>query len=103
MKEEKFNLFGSNWTVKYADKIEMDGDSGFQFGLTDYVNRIICIATKDSSGKQLPKEEIEITKLHELSHCILGTGMYADLSSTEPLVEWIGRCIYSLRQQKVIK
>lgn len=102
MKEEKFNMVGSNWTIKYVDTIETD-EGGFQFGLTDYVNRVICVATKDSNGKSLPKEEVELTKLHELTHCILGTGMYGELSSTEPLVEWIARCIYSLRQQKMIK
>lgn len=31
MKEEKFDLFGSDWTIKYGDEIEVEG---FQFGLT---------------------------------------------------------------------
>ncbi len=29
MKEETFNLFGSNWTIKYGDKIEVEGENGF--------------------------------------------------------------------------
>lgn len=37
MREETFDLFGSKWTIKYADKIETDDDKGFQFGLTDDV------------------------------------------------------------------
>ena len=37
MNEEKFNLFGSEWTIKYCDKIEVEGEGGFQFGLTDDV------------------------------------------------------------------
>ena len=48
MKEEKFDLFGSNWTIKYGDKIEIEGENGFQFGLTDYVARVISVATKDN-------------------------------------------------------
>ncbi len=50
MKEETFNMFGSKWTIKYADNIETDDDKGFQFGLTDYINRVICVATKNSNG-----------------------------------------------------
>ena len=63
-------MFGSKWTIVYVDKIEME-EEGFQWGLTDYVNRRICIATRDSENKPFPKEEIEITKLHELMHCAL--------------------------------
>jgi hypothetical protein len=29
MKEETFNLYGSNWTVKYADEIAIDKEEGF--------------------------------------------------------------------------
>lgn len=73
----------------------MEGD-GFQWGLTDYVNRRICIATKDSESKPFPKEEIELTKLHELMHAALGTGMYKNVSDDEPLVEWLARSIMPL-------
>ncbi len=51
MKEEKFNLFGSNWTIKYADNIELDKEEGFHFGIIDYVNRVICVATKNGNGE----------------------------------------------------
>jgi len=51
----------------------------------------------------MPDEEIQITKLHELIHCILGTGMYGEASSDEPMVEWLARSIYSLVKQGVIK
>lgn len=47
MREETFDLFGSRWTIRYAGKIETDDeDKGFQFGLTDYINRVICVATQ---------------------------------------------------------
>lgn len=83
MKEEKFNLFGSNWTIQYGDKIGVEGENGFQFGLTDHVNRVISVATKDNKERDLPEEEIEMCKLHELIHCILGTGMYGEVSGDE--------------------
>ena len=54
-------------------------------------------------NKPFPKEEIEITKLHELMHCALATGMYKRDSDNESLVEWLARSVFSLRQQKVIK
>lgn len=103
MKEETFNLFGSNWTIKYADKIELDSIDGFQFGITDYINRVICIATNDGNDEQLPDEEIGITRLHELIHAVLGTGMYSEASGNEPMVEWLARNIYSLVKQGIIK
>ena len=103
MKEETFNLFGSNWTIKFADEIVIDKEDGFQFGITDHINRVICVSTKDKESNQMPDEEIQITKLHELIHCILGTGMYGEASSDEPMVEWLARSIYSLVKQGVIK
>lgn len=103
MKEEKFDLFGSNWTIKYGDKIEVEGENDFQFGLTDYINRVISVAIKDNQGEPLPEEEVEMCKLHELIHAILGTGMYGEISGDEPLVEWLARSIYSLRKQDIIK
>lgn len=101
MKEETFELFGTKWTIIYVDEIKVD--EGFQYGLADYVNRRITIATKDTEGKSFPKEELEITKLHELIHSILATRQYKTVSDDEPLVEWLARSIYSLMKQKVIK
>lgn len=104
MKEETFELFGSPWRVIYCDKIEVDDEENkFQYGLSDYTNRVITVATKSKSGDDLPESEIQITKLHEIMHCILTTGMYCAYSDDEPLVEWLARSVYSLRKQDVIK
>ena len=46
MREETFELFGSRWTIKYADKIETDDDKGFQFGFPDvgiFMNRSLWV------------------------------------------------------------
>lgn len=101
MKDEKFNLFGSEWTIKYVDVIPRD-DDGFCFGLTDYVGRVISIATKGREGELIPKSELRLTKGHEIMHAILGTGCYS-VTNDEPLVEWLGRCVTSLLDQKVLK
>ena len=107
MKEETFDLFGSPWRVIYCDKIEIEGEENcedkFQFGITDYTNRVISVATKSKSGEDLPESEVQITKLHEIMHCLLTTGMYCSYSDDEPLVEWLARSIYSLRKQEIIK
>lgn len=100
MKDEKFNLFGSEWTIKYVDVIPRD-DDGFCFGITDYVTRTINVATIGRNGEKLPKSELRLTKAHELMHAILGTGCYT-VTNDEPLVEWLGRCVCSLRDQKII-
>lgn len=100
MKDEKFNLFGSEWTIKYVDVIPRD-DDGFCFGITDYITRTINVATIGRNGEKLPKSELRLTKAHELMHAILGTGCYT-VTNDEPLVEWLGRCICSLRDQKII-
>ena len=59
MKKETFELFGTKWPIVDADSIESnEPDVKFQWGLTDYVNRRICIALKDTEGMPFPKEEI---------------------------------------------
>lgn len=107
MKEETFDLFGSPWKIIYCDKIDIKdeehSEDKFQWGLTDYINRVISIATKNKNGEDMPDSEIQLTKLHEIMHCILTTGMYCAYSDDEPLVEWLARSIYSLRKQEIIK
>lgn len=105
MREETFDLFGTPWRIIYCDEIEVQGEDkdAFQYGLTDYTNRVISVATKSKTGEDLPESEIQITKLHEVMHCILTTGMYCDYSNDEPFVEWLARSVYSLRKQEVIK
>ena len=47
-------------------------------------------------------EELDKNLIHECIHAILDEGQFFDESSNEPLVEWLARCIYSLKKQKVI-
>lgn len=45
---------------------------------------------------------MKLTFLHELMHVILSTGQYNNCNNDEPLVEWLARCIYSLKNQNII-
>lgn len=100
MKNQKFKLFNTEWTIVYVDEIKREDDS-FYFGLTDYVCKKIFIVTKDSNDNPLSENEIKRTLLHELMHAILITGCFEDCN-TEPCVEWIANCLYSLLEQKII-
>lgn len=102
MKKE-FEIFGSKWTVEYVDVIPSENENEYIFGKTWYSTRIIQVAKRDKDGNIIPKEELQLTFLHELMHAILGTGQYNVYSQDEPHVEWLARCIYSLLQQKVLK
>ena len=93
-------LFGSKWTIQFLDKIPTDDPSSFQFGLTDGVQRIIKVATKDREGNDFPENEIRLTVLHEVVHAIFDTGQYDN--SDEPMVEWIARCMYAILEQKIL-
>lgn len=97
-KTQKLNIFGTKWAIIYVDKIEAEGD-GFIFGHTDSVEKIITVATKNRDGKPLPDREIELTAIHELVHAMLLEGQYNNASEDEPLVEWLAKCILSLKEQ----
>ena len=50
----------------------------------------------------MQENEILITLYHEIIHAILLTGQYINSSNDEPLVEWLARCILSLKNQKIL-
>lgn len=101
MTNQKFNIFGSKWCIKYIDTLIKDNE-GISFGECDNVKHTLTIATKDESNKNLDTDEIELTKIHEIIHAILVSGQYISCNNDEPLVEWLARCIYSLKKQKVL-
>jgi hypothetical protein len=101
IKDFKFKLFGSTYSVSFVDVITLPNCEGFLYGYCDNICRSIKIATKDSDGKPFPIEEIKISLFHEISHAVLNTGGYVTEGSNEQLVEWLGRCMNSLLEQKV--
>lgn len=98
--DKEIDLFGDKWQIKYVDEISDEGDNKL-YGTTDYGTHIIHIATK-VEGKPLEKEAIRITLLHELNHAILQAGQYCEISTDEPLVEWIAKCYNYLIKNKVL-
>ena len=103
LKNRSIDLFGTKYKIKIVDTIEIEGPNGIEYplGLTDYYNNIISIASY-TNGIKIPKNEMEITLLHELMHAILSTGQYTEYSKDEPLVEWLARCLYQLINKKVL-
>jgi Zn-dependent peptidase ImmA (M78 family) len=94
----KINIYGTNFYIKFEDQVT-DEKGNYIFGKVQ--NRIISISTKDMENKKLPKEEVEITVLHELFHAILESGQYWSSNEDEPLVEWLARSINSLIKQGI--
>lgn len=101
LKNRSFNIFGSKYRIKFVDNV-LDEESNWIYGKTDASSKEILISTKLSNGKDVQENEILITLYHEIMHAILLTGQYTDSSGDEPLVEWLARCILSLKNQKIL-
>ncbi len=101
LKNRSFNIFGSKYRIKFVDNV-LDEESNWIYGKTDASSKEILISTKLSNGKDVQENEILITLYHEIMHAILLTGQYISSSGDEPLVEWLARCILSLKNQKIL-
>lgn len=102
MKDRKFKVFGTPWTLKYLSKPIMEVDGDTVYGETDFIKRIIKVSTRNSDKTPRLKCEIEVTLLHELMHCIFGEGQYRSCNIDEPLVEWCAKCLKSFKDQNII-
>ena len=101
LKNKSFNIFGTKYRIKFVDNV-LDKESNWIYGKTDATSKEILISTKLSNGKNVQENEILITLYHEIIHAILLIGQYVNSSSDEPLVEWLARCILSLKNQKIL-
>lgn len=101
LKNKSFNIFGTKYRIKFVDNV-LDEESNWIYGKTDAISKEILISTKLSNGKNVQENEILITLYHEIIHAILLIGQYVNSSSDEPLVEWLARCILSLKNQKIL-
>ena len=100
MKEKKFDLFGTVYTIKELDVVK--DEKGIElYGMCKGSAKEILIA-KTINGVVIKPEEKRISLLHECLHAIFGTGCYGGSNEDEPLVEWCARCINSLIKQKII-
>ena len=101
LKNKSFNIFGSKYRIKFVDNV-LNRENNWVYGNTDVISKEILISTKLSNGKDVPENEILITLYHEIIHAILLAGQYINSSDDEPLVEWLARCILSLKNQKIL-
>lgn len=102
IKNKKFNLFGTEWQIRFEDRVLDPIDGHELFGQTYRgANNVIVIA-KTIEGRKVNGKEIKLTLLHEIMHAIFSTGQYLASNEDEPLVEWCARCIYSLLDKKVL-
>ena len=101
LKNKSFNIFGTKYRIKFVDNV-LDEESNWIYGKTDATSKEILISTKLSNGKDVQENENLITLYHEIIHAILLIGQYVNSSSDEPLVEWLARCILSLKNQKIL-
>lgn len=102
MKTKDFEIFGTKYTLGYVEEIDDKASKGTTVGLCDSTNSKVWVATKLPNGDSISEEEQEKNKIHGLIHAILNEGQYLDCSDDEPLVEWLARCIYSLKKQEII-
>lgn len=102
MKDKKIDIFGTPYDIKFVEYIKADEEGNCLMGECDSTIRLIRVCTKDRAGNPIPEELIKMNLCHEIVHAILNEGQYLGYSDDEPLVEWLGRNIYSLIKQKII-
>ena len=97
---KQFDIFGTIFTIKLVDTLD-ENDNNLHYGLTEDNIKEIRISKEVMKAKQ-PDSEIYITLVHEIIHAVLDIGQYLEESQKEPLVEWLARCILSLKNQKIL-
>lgn len=101
LKNKSFNIFGTKYRIKFVDNV-LNEEGDWTYGKIDTYSKEIQVSIKLSNGKDMQENEILITLYHEIIHAVLLTGQYINSSNDEPLVEWLARCILSLKNQKIL-
>lgn len=101
LKNRSFNIFGSKYRIKFVDNV-LNEEGDWTYGKIDTYSKEIQVSIKLSNGKDMQENEILITLYHEIIHAILSAGQYINSCNDEPLVEWLARCILSLKNQKIL-
>ena len=99
--KKSVDIFGTTYTINIVDTLDKAEDECSYYGETEYSSKTIKIGRNVHNIKQ-SDTEMRLTLLHELIHAILSTGQYNNSSNDEPLVEWLTRCIYSLKKQNIL-
>ena len=101
LKNKSFNIFGTKYRIKFVDNV-LNEEGDWVHGKIDTYSKEIQVSIKLSNGKDMQENEILITLYHEIIHAILLIGQYINSCNDEPLVEWLARCILSLKNQKIL-
>lgn len=99
--KKSVDIFGTTYTINIVDTLDKADDECNYYGETDHSSKIIKIGRNVHNIKQ-SDTEMKLTFLHELMHVILSIGQYNNCNNDEPLVEWLARCIYSLKNQNIL-
>ena len=101
LNNKSFNIFGTKYRIKFMDNV-LDEECNWTYGNINTHSKEIQVSIKLSNGKDMQENEILITLYHEIIHAILSAGQYINSCNDEPLVEWLARCILSLKNQKIL-
>lgn len=103
IKDRNFKLFGESWKIKFVEDLKYKEDEeGYTFGITNSPSHTIKIHLLDNEGKKHSKEVLRQTLAHEIVHACLDCGLYTSASEDEPMVEWLGKCILSIIDQRIL-
>lgn len=99
MKNRKIKIDGVPHSIKYVEEIETGNPDKFAFGRSNSIYDTIYIATKYPNGKDMPKQQMELTYYHELLHAMFNQGQYED---NENLIEYLAKRLYELKRQNAL-
>lgn len=103
METKKFNIFGEPWRINWVTCItNPDNPEQWRWGETNTGAHLIRISKENVEGKKILQRTQDLTKYHELVHAILDEGQYLEESQNESLVEWLAKCLMSLKEQNVL-
>ena len=92
----EFKLNGKKITVEFDD--DYCEDEGY-LGEADFDLKLITLTKKDGK-KRLPKQEIDTTFFHELTHLILDAANRHQLKYNEDFVDAVGLLLYEYERTK---
>ena len=101
LKSRRIKIGNSVWKVKLKDKVNGDNNE-YWLGASNPLYKVIEISTKYPNDKDIEYTNKLETYYHEIMHSIFSEGQYFDEEKSEPLVEWVAKCLAQLKLQDAI-